>query len=97
MASVYILFSPTLGKHYIGSCVDFDERFQQHLNKDFKGSYTTYQSDWELFFKIDGLDYDQARRIELHIKRMKSRQYIMNIKEFPSISQKLIARYASQG
>lgn len=93
MASVYILYSAQAKSYYVGSCVDFEERFQDHLTKKYKGSFTTQANDWEIFFKIDNLEYSQARNIEMHIKRMKSRKYIENLKEFPSISIQLIEKY----
>ncbi|TCC91980.1 GIY-YIG nuclease family protein [Pedobacter frigiditerrae] len=67
MASIYILFSETLNKFYIGSCAELTVRLAEHLNKDFGGSFTAKVNDWELFFSIDNLDYKQARLIEKHI------------------------------
>jgi len=69
MASVYILFSKKLDRFYTGSCKTLDYRIEQHLNKDFNKSFTARAEDWELFFFIDQLHYDQARMIEEHIKK----------------------------
>lgn len=65
----------------------------QHLNKDFSKSFTANADDWELFLFIDELDYTQAREIEAHIKRMKSRTYIYNLKKYPEIGNKLKTKY----
>ena len=94
MASVYILFSKALNRFYIGSCKDVTYRVEQHLNKDFVGSFTRRADDWELYFIVDGLQYAQARMIESHIKRMKSQEYIRNLKKYPEIIQKLVERYS---
>jgi putative endonuclease len=48
-----------------------------------------------LFFEIPNLDKVAARKIETHIKAMKSKKYINNLKKYPEISLKLIAKYSS--
>jgi putative endonuclease len=94
MASVYILYSKELNKYYIGSCLVLDERLVQHQNKTFSNSFTSKASDWTLFYSISDLNYTQARAIESHIKKMKSRTYIENLKRFSEISQKLTEKYS---
>jgi len=42
---------------------------------------------------FDDLDYQQARNIEAHVKRMKSKQYLKNLSIYPAIIQKLIEKY----
>ena len=94
MASVYILFSKKLDRFYTGSCDNLDYRIEQHLNKDFIKSFTAKTDDWELFFFVDHLQYVQARLIEDHLKKMKSKVYIQNLKKYPEIMQKLIDKYS---
>ena len=93
MASVYILFSKKLDRYYTGSCKDLSYRIGQHLNKEFVNSFTAKADDWELFFFVDDLLQSHARLIEEHIKRMKSRTYIENLKKYPEIIQKLGIKY----
>ncbi|MFM2018820.1 MAG: hypothetical protein RL007_2476 [Bacteroidota bacterium] len=93
MAAVYILHSKTADEFYTGSSKDPDQRFEYHLIKEFPSSYTAKYDDWELFFKIDNLDIGVARKIEAHIKKMKSKVYIRNLAKYPEMSKKLIARY----
>ncbi len=93
MATIYILYSATADKFYIGSCKVIDERISQHLSKHFGKAYTSQATDWEVYFLIENLTYEQARRIEIHIKRMKSRKYIQNLKNYPELVSKLISRY----
>jgi putative endonuclease len=94
MASVYILYSEKLNRYYVGSCKDVSYRVDQHLNKDFPMSFTAKADDWTLFFFVDNLEYAQARKIERHIKNMKSKNYIQNIKKYPEISQNLVIQYS---
>ncbi|WP_419180018.1 GIY-YIG nuclease family protein, partial [Aequorivita todarodis] len=48
MATVYILYSKSVDGYYTGSCLDFTERFQRHLDKTYFDSYTRKASDWTL-------------------------------------------------
>jgi putative endonuclease len=93
MATVYIIFSKKINKYFIGSCMDFSERLEEHRLKKFKGTFTTRTDDWELFHAIHDLEYSQARRIELHIKNMRTREYYNNLKKFPELVEKLKERF----
>ena len=95
MASVYILFSKTGDCFYVGSCRDLTKRVEQHIAKKYKNSFTTKYSDWETYFSIDNLKYTQARKIETHIKKMKSKTYIQNLKKYPEISERLVEKYSA--
>ena len=93
MAAVYILFSEKLNKYYVGSCLEISQRLADHKLKKYSDSYTRKADDWILFFSIIDLEYEQARLIESHIKKMKSKTYIENLKKYEDISRKLIEQY----
>ena len=93
MATVYILFSKKLDRYYVGSCLDFDARFEEHLGRKNIVSFTAKAEDWILYYKIDGLQYKQARNIEAHIKRMRSRKYIEYLQLYPEIMKKLADKF----
>ena len=93
MAVVYIIYSSSLDSFYVGSCKDFEVRFLQHMNSTFQKSYTGRAVDWEEFLLIGDLGYEQARQIELHIKKMKSRKYFKDLKSYPEMRLKLIEKY----
>jgi len=57
MASVYILFSKSIDTYYIGSCEDLEKRLIQHWDKTFGFSFTAKAEDWEIFLKIENLEY----------------------------------------
>jgi len=75
MAAIYILYSKRLDRFYTGSCVDFQFRFEDHLDKVYPGGFTANSGDWQLFLLVENLSYTQARTIEKHIKKMKSKTY----------------------
>jgi putative endonuclease len=90
VAAVYILYSNRINRFYIGSCINLDKRLEEHKNKVFPASFTSITDDWELFLSFENLDYNQARNIELHIKKMKSSKYIRNLKLHEELRNKLI-------
>ena len=94
MATVYILYSPKLNKYYIGSCLKLSERLMEHQTGKYKESYTAKSNDWIMFYCINYLEYKQARLIEKHIKKMKSRKYIEDLKKYDDISFNLIKLYS---
>ena len=94
MATVYILCSENLDRFYTGSCVEFHPRFEDHLYKIYPESFTSKSEDWKLFLLIENLSYSQARSIEIHIKKMKSKVYIQNLARYPGIIDRLKERYA---
>jgi len=93
MASVYILYSASINQYYTGSCKELSERLQQHLSESIPGAFTAKVKDWKLYYSIDNLTYEQARQIEAHIKRMKSRKFIENIKKYHELTRKLISLF----
>jgi putative endonuclease len=93
MATVYILYSEKLNKYYTGSCNDLSERLDGHRSKTFKNAFTINSDDWTLYFSCLELDYKQARRIESHIKKMKSKVYIENLVKYPEIIERLKEKY----
>jgi putative endonuclease len=94
MATVYILYSQQANSYYIGSCKDLAVRLEQHSAKEFKG-FTSNNNDWNLYYSIDNLEYEIARNVEQHIKKMKSKKYIENLTRFPEITEKLLLKYSA--
>jgi putative endonuclease len=96
MANVYILYSKKLDKYYTGSCLNLEIRISEHLNKKFDDGFTSKSDDWELFYTINELEYKQARSIEAHIKKMKSKKYIQDLKMYAEITKKLVDKYVQK-
>lgn len=93
MGYVYVLYSKKLERYYIGSCIDLQRRLEEHKHGIYKNSFTAKANDWELLFSIDSLAYQQARRIEAHIKKMKSRKYIEDLIKYSGMKDILIERF----
>jgi putative endonuclease len=91
----YILFSSKLNKFYIGATrLSVKERYKRHISSYYgESKFTSQTKDWVLFFEIKCSTYSQALKIEKHIKRMKSTEYIKNLKLYPEIIHKLQEKY----
>ncbi|MBX2905230.1 MAG: GIY-YIG nuclease family protein [Taibaiella sp.] len=97
MASVYILYSPSLDKYYVGATsLTLAERLERHLAHFYGQKFTSVAADWSEFFQIDCNSMTQALKIEKHIKRMKSRKFIENLKNHPEVVSKLLEKYTGQ-
>ncbi len=80
MASVYILFSVSRNRYYVGLTTESaSSRLQKHNEKFYGKHFTSMSKDWELKLEILCKDHSQGRRVELYIKRMKSRLFIMKL------------------
>ena len=90
---VYILFSEKLNRFYVGTTDDPDRRLVEHNSGTFDDAFTRKGIPWTLFLIIDGLESNQAYKIEQHIKKMKSRKYFQNLLHFPEIIDKLKLKY----
>jgi putative endonuclease len=92
---VYILFSKSLDRFYIGSTIiSIDTRLERHLENYYgKNKFTAKTKDWMVFCAIECKSKLQAFKIESHIKRMKSKKYIKNLSLYPKMRRKLLDRY----
>ena len=95
MAFVYILYSKIIDGYYTGFTPGLvEERIHKHNSKFYKNKYTAKASDWTLYLKINCQSELQARKIELHIKKMKSRKYITDLKKYAEMTEALLKKYA---
>lgn len=92
MWCVYILHSRRLNRFYTGSTSDLDVRLDFHRNPQAR-KFTAKAKDWGVFFQFECESKSQALSIEKHIKKMKSRVYIENLKKYPEMAEKLLLRY----
>ena len=93
MATVYIIYSEEIDSFYIGSCENVTKRLEEHKAHTYANSFTNRVSDCKIYLLIDDLSYAQARQIEKHVKRMKSRKYIQNLKQYEEMRLKLVRKY----
>jgi putative endonuclease len=77
MYYVYILFSTSSDRYYIGHTPDVQKRLEEHNNPQRSDKYTAKHLPWMLilFFKIS-TDRGEAMIVERFIKNQKSRLFI---------------------
>jgi putative endonuclease len=94
MIACYIIHSKQIDKYYIGvTQEDIDSRILKHNTEAYGKKYTSQANDWVLFHYIVCETYSQAINIERHIKRMKSKKYIEDLKKYPEMSAKMLVKY----
>lgn len=82
---------------YTGAtAITAETRLERHLAKYYENKFTGKISDWQLFLEIECNTMKQALQIEKHIKKMKSKKYIADLKKYPEISEKLKIKYSSR-
>jgi hypothetical protein len=50
--TVYILYSSTLDRFYIGTTDNIIKRIEEHNSNHYKGSFTSKGIPWEFFFQL---------------------------------------------
>jgi putative endonuclease len=78
MPFVYIIYSASLDRYYVGlTTASPQERLKKHNDAAYGSKhFTSSASDWILKLEIECDNNSIARKAEIYIKRMKSRKFI---------------------
>jgi putative endonuclease len=79
MHHLYILYSESTNKYYIGETHNIDERITKHNEHTYSGSFTKIANDWKLILLFNCSNREEATFLEKFIKKMKSRIFIEKI------------------
>ncbi|MCB0801858.1 MAG: GIY-YIG nuclease family protein [Flavobacteriales bacterium] len=73
-----MIYSQSLSRFYVGATQHTVEQRVKEHNKAYygKSKFTSAAKDWIVFLEIKSDSFEQALRIEKHIKRMKSKKVI---------------------
>jgi len=77
MYTMYILYSKSLDRYYVGYTNDLERRLSEHNRK--KGKYTDTGIPWELVYTEVFDSREMAHSRETYIKSKKSRRYIVEL------------------
>ncbi len=77
MYLVYILFSDTLSKYYVGSTQDLERRIQEH-NRG-KSLYTRKGIPWALVYQLKFITRSEAINEEIKIKKRGISRYFKDL------------------
>ena len=87
---LYILFSASVDRYYVGETPVPDSRILQHNNHFFPKGFTKSANDWSQVLKKECKDKADAMYLERFIKRMKSRKFIEKVIDNPRILQEIL-------
>ncbi|NAY91792.1 GIY-YIG nuclease family protein [Muricauda sp. JGD-17] len=71
---VYIIFSESVNRYYVGHCGSLEDRIQRHRTR--RSKYTKIAGDWELKWTKVFPSRGEAMAMEREIKKKKSRKYL---------------------
>lgn len=91
---VYVIQSSKDDSYYIGRTSNLNERLKFHNATELNTGITRLRMPCKYFYTLEVGTSSLADKIEKHIKKMKSRKYILNLKKYPEISRKLIEKYS---
>ena len=76
--SVYILYSKTAKRYYIGSSEDPERRLRQHNDPEYHGSRTTkvWPGPWVIVWQQELPDRAQAMQLERKIKKQGAKRFL---------------------
>ena len=94
MYFVYVIQSLKDGSFYIGKTSDLKSRLIFHKDIKLNEGVTKRKIPWQYFFTLPVDNALIAGKIEKHIKKMKSRRYIINLVKYPEMAEMLIKRYS---
>ncbi len=83
MHYVYILYSQSIDRYYIGESEFPEGRLDQHNSGLYKGAFTKQVQDWKIYLLIALNNRNEALLAERYIKSRKSRKYIESLKLYP--------------
>ena len=89
---LYILFSKSKTKYYVGETHDITERLLRHNNHTYDNSFTKITNDWEVVLSFECLNKSEALYIERFIKRMKSNVFVKKIIQNPGILTDILSK-----
>ena len=79
MPFMYILFSEKLNKYYVGACTDMQRRLYEHNIGHSR--FTSLGTPWLIAYKEEFATLAEAKKRELQVKKMKSRNFIESLIE----------------
>tara|TARA_R110002049_G_scaffold155557_4_gene320469 strand:+ start:1010 stop:1297 length:288 start_codon:yes stop_codon:yes gene_type:complete len=82
---LYIIFSKTINRFYIGETNNLKNRIIQHQEHYFKSNFSKAATDWVAVLSKVCNSKEDALFLEKFIKRMKSKKFIFKIIESPEI------------
>jgi putative endonuclease len=95
MHYLYIIYSDSSQKFYIGETNNMEDRVSKHQNHFYSNSFTKIADDWRIVLTFNCIDKEEAIYLENFIKRMKSKTFNNKIINDPSILKDILSKRKS--
>ena len=92
MYYLYVIYSKSVNRYYVGESPNVENRLRMHQNHYFKNGFTKAATDWEVLLSKECRTKDDAIYLEKFVKRMKSKTFIRKIIEDPKILDDILAK-----
>ena len=92
MHYLYILYSKSSQKFYIGETNNLEERISKHNTHIYSNSFTKIANDWEIVLTFNCFNRDEALYLENFIKRMNSKVFNKKMINDPSILKDILSK-----
>ncbi len=89
---LYILYSSSVDKFYVGETTDVTFRLNLHNTHEFNASFTKIATDWEIKLTFENSEKSNILFLEKFIKKMKSKVFIQKIVENPEILNDILSK-----
>ena len=90
---IYVAYSVTIDRYYVGETDNIERRLTEHNTHISKGAFTTRASDWKILIYELVPNRVHARKIELFIKKQKSRRFIQSFIDSAEIRKSIISKF----
>ncbi|MBF4514939.1 GIY-YIG nuclease family protein [Flavobacterium sp. ANB] len=95
MHYLYIIYSDSCQKFYIGETASIENRISKHHDHFYSNSFTKIANDWKIVLLFNCINKDEAVYLEKFIKRMKSKIFNTKIIDDPSILKDILSKRKS--
>ncbi|MBF4506643.1 GIY-YIG nuclease family protein [Flavobacterium sp. JLP] len=95
MHYLYILYSDSTQKFYIGETNNIEERISKHQNHFYSNSFTKIANDWKVVLTFICNNKEETIYLENFIKRMKSKIFNTKLIADPSILKDILSKRKS--
>ena len=90
MHFLYILYSESADRYYVGETANLENRIHAHIEHKYKKAFTKAAEDWKVVLEMRLEEKEDVLFLERFIKKMKSKVFIKKIIANPEILQDIL-------
>ena len=94
---VYILYSASIDKYYVGRTENFENRLLYHNSGVRNKIWTKRGMPWVRYLLLENLNQRQSYQLEAFIKKQKSRKFIERLGSDSQFLKEFLGRFSESG